>query len=228
MPLPWSRKQGEELPEELKNMEAKDLVNAINKSKEFDTLKSQFETVSQKANEVDELRQKLSELEQRTPIHQESTKTETPAGPTSFFDDEDKAFNDRMAPFAVQTLRNQAMSAKFIAKNSLKGLDAEIWSKWEKEIDEVMASTELRYQAIPQTWSNALDVVAGRHRRDLQKMQDEKTEFFSETVSNSGHGGPGPVGPVDHLDAEQERIAKRLGVTPDEYLKNLKEMTIRG
>ncbi len=225
MPLPWFRKQGEELPEALKGMEEKDLVDAIAKSKKVDDLEAKLTVAQEKANEVDTLREQLKTLDAKVnpPV------PPTPhTGPTSFLDNEDAAFNERLAPFAVASLKNQAESAKFIARQSLKGTDAAIYDKYKSEIEDVMKTVDLNNAALPQTWVNALDIVAGRHRNDILKMATDKTDFFSEPVGRGGNGGPGSSGEGEVvLTEEQKSLAKRLGITEDDYKKNVKEMTIR-
>lgn len=224
MPLPWSRKQGEELPDELKGMEAKDLVDAIAKSKEVDKLRADLTAAQAKASEVDEVKEQLRKLDAKVNPPPEPLPNN---GPVSFLDDENQAFNQRLAPFAITTLRNQASAAKFMAVQSLKPLDRKIWDKYSDEIDEVMKSVDLQNQAVPQTWTNALDIVAGRHRNDIVKMVEDKTDFFLEVPSNGGRGAPGTSDPDAPLSQEQRDLAKRLGITDDDYKKNMKEMTIR-
>ncbi|SRR6266702_1601957 len=228
MALPWFKRQGEELPEELKGMEAADLVAAINASKEVQGLKDQLTELQGKSDEAETLRQQIANLEQRIPQQREERR-EAPKGPTSFLDDENAAFNERMAPYAMMMLSNQSESAKFIARQSLKGVDAQIWDKYSTEIEQVMTTVDPHYKAMPQTWMNALDNIAGKHRNDILKMASEKSEFFSESAGGvGGGGGPRPDEVEPTMTTEQKKIAKGFGVKDADYLKAMKEMTVRG
>ena len=224
MALPWFKRQGEELPPELQGLEVKDLVDAVANSKKVTDLEAKLTLAEQKAGEVDDVKNQLRALEARVPrpvVEESKTKQ-----PTSFLDDENQAFNERLAPFAIATLNAQSQNAKFIARQSLKGLDCQMWDKYSSEIDDVMSTVDLQHKALSETWINALNVVAGRHRHDILKMANDKTDFFSETAGGTGDGGPSNEEPI-RLSNEQAAVAKRLGISTEDYLKNLKEMTVR-
>jgi hypothetical protein len=230
MALPWFKKQGEELPTELQGLEPADLVNAVNKARDVDQLRTELTAANERLSEVDTVKAQLAQLEQRLrPPENSGGNNNGGNKPTSFLVDEERAFAERIAPLAVATFENQAQSAKFMARSSLKNpIDAKIWDKYEAEIDQVMQGIALQFRAQPQVWINALDTVAGRHRHEISKMQSEKTDFFAETASGGGNGGPGGGQEQDEdLSPQETNIALKMGLKPEDYKKYKKEATIR-
>jgi hypothetical protein len=221
--MPWW-KPGTQMPAELENMDPQDLLNAVNKSKEVDTLRSELATATGKLSEVDAVKARLAELEANTP---KPPTDPGPRRPLSVLEDEDGAFNERLAPLAGAMYTAQAQNARFIAKSQLGPLDRKIWEKFEDEIDTVMKTVALQYQAMASTWNNALTTIKGRHFDELQKMASDKTDFFAEEAGSGGRGGPqGPV--LDELNDEDKRLAKRMGISEADYLASKKDMVIRG
>jgi len=221
--LPWFKRQNEEIPKELEDLEAADLVSAVAKAKEVDSLKTELETTKGKLSEFDAVKQRLAALEG----NKQDPPKDPPKGPTSFLDDEDKAFTERLAPFAEMTLRNQAQNARHMAKQGLSGLDRRIWEKWEGEIDKIMEGVGLQFQGSAQTWLNALTNIKGRHMDEILKMKDDNSEFFSESGDSGGSGGPTKKDDGE-LTAEEVKIAARMGIKPEDYAKNKKAMVMHG
>jgi hypothetical protein len=215
-----------ELPEKLRNMKPEDLIAAVEKSAQVDSLRTELDATKGRLSEVDELRTKLATLEANSRPASVPARDEGPRRPTSVLDDEDRAFNERMAPLAISIYQNQAQTAKHLAMQGLSPRDKWIWNKYENEVDSIMESVNLQFKAMPETWVNALNTVAGRHLGDIMKAQEDKSDFFAESAASIT--GPAPRREsTDEFNADDERMAKRFGLTKEAYLASRKEMVVR-
>jgi hypothetical protein len=219
----WWGKKDEELPESIRNMKPEDLATAVQKANEVDALKTQLSDATTKLSEFDSVKSRLAQLESSV---KPAVKQEGPAAPVSFLENEDLAFAQRMQPFATLTLQNQARSAKFMAKQTLSGAKLAMFTKYEGEIDEMMKSVDLAYQGTPESWLKVFNSVLGNHIDDITTAAKDGSDFFAETHVVGVGGGAPPVDP-NVLTEEDKRIAKRLGLTDDQYKASKKEMVIR-
>src|SRR2546430_9709580 len=161
--MPWGNKK-EEIPEELKDLgltpaqirEAvlanKDLNQKLaNTSTELSTVKTTLSSMESIFNQTKTKLEKLEANSKRPALKNE------PREYTSFIDDENKAFTERlvdgMQPVAQVALQAAANSAMLLAKQSLIGQYIEtaggkisltrLWDKWSAEIDKAASEVSL-------------------------------------------------------------------------------------
>ena len=126
-------------------------------------------------------------------------------------------------------LHGAMMSAKLLADQQIRQsgpLDARLWNKYQGEVQKIMDTLAPEQKIMPQVWINQFTYVKGMHASDLIKEgQKAGDSFFSETASASGDSLPDSNnGPQDALTAAEERVAKMLGRTPEDYLKTKRKM----
>lgn len=186
---------------------------------------SKFESFSNTLNTVNE---RLEQIAQHSAPRNEGGGTQDPPEKASFLVDPDRAFSERAAPLvnltlqtAAVTARNAALQAAQQRQRSVKGnLDGLIFEKFGAEIDELSKGVAAVQLANPATWEHLFFNVKGRHSDEIVSQNREgKGDFFVEPtkVAASGHQDTG-----DTLTPLEEKIAKRMGVTPEAYIKQRK------
>ena len=244
--MPWGTKK-EEIPDELKDLgltpaQIREQVLANKKlTEELANSKTELSTVKTNLSQLDgkfnETKRTLDELEAN--VRKPTPKGE-PKEYTSFIDDENKAFTERlvdgMQPVAQVALQAAANSAMLLAKQSLQGQFvttpggkislSRLWDKWSSEIDKAASEVAMHVKGNMQTWLNIFDYVKGRHFNEL--MAEPQT--FVENVSSNQDKGPGDEKKPDKLTTMEEEIIKKQsrygkGVTPENYQKTKDKMT---
>jgi hypothetical protein len=151
-----------------------------------------------------------------------------PPEKSSFLVDPDRAFNERAAPLvnltlqtAAVTARNAALQAAQQRQRTLKGnLDGLIFEKFGTEIDELSKGVAAVQLANPATWEHLFFNVKGRHADEIVSQNREgKGDFFVEPTKVAA-GSQDNTG--DRLTPLEEKIAKRMGVKPEDYVKQRK------
>src|ERR1700743_2643815 len=131
-----------------------------------------------RSGDMDTLKAELAAL--KAP-RQEPTRTD----PTNWFEDPDKAINERMAPVAGVAVRSAARMEEMIARNKF----AKDFSRWGKEIDELMAKEQDSLKANPVFWENAINMVRGRHAAEIEESAQKGQFYFTEQPGGGAIGG---------------------------------------
>jgi hypothetical protein len=252
MDMPWGDKKSE-VPEELKDLgltpaqmrEA--ILNNKRLTEDLANSKTELSTVKTNLSQLDgrfnETKRTLDELEanSRKPARQtEDNKREY----TSFIDDENKAFTERlvdgMQPIAQIALQSAANSAMLLAKQSLQGQSIEtaggrislsrLWDKWSVEIDKAASEVNLVVKGNAQTWLNLFDYIKGKHINELLATP----QTFVESVQTNIDKGLNDEKKPDKLNDEENVIITKMsrygkGVTPESYQKmksTIKSVTV--
>ena len=216
--MAWFKK--EEAPEELKGLTPEQIAEAVKKSKEQETelanLRTKQTELERKASEVDSVKARIAEMEASLRKDNPPKRTE----PTSVLVDEDTAFRERLGPTHAAITNTAASVAKMEARGGLKAKDRYIWDKYLGEIETLMANDPRRVQAAG--WTSALTYIKGLHTDEITKP-----DFFAES-SYEGEVGraPEPTKKDDKLSDEELDVCKRMGVSPEDYLKQKKEMQV--
>lgn len=210
---------GVDVDEAIKDLKPADIRAAVEGRAASDAkiaeLEAQLQAAQAKSGEVDALRTQLSAIEART-----APPPPMQTGPPSVLEDEDGAFNARMAPTAAVSFHAASMAAKTQAMLGLTGRDLALFKKYGNEIDQAMQNVPPDRRMHPQAWLNALTYVKGIHFDEATAKGDE---FFSET----GGAPPPPMAPpADKLSEEEANIARKMKVSPESYLKQRKGMTV--
>ncbi len=244
--MSWGTKK-EEIPDELKDLGLtpaqireqilanKKLTEDLANSKtEMSTMKT---NITQLEGKFGETKRTLDELEansKKTVVKQDERVY------TSFIDDENKAFTERlvdgMQPVAQVALQAAANSAMLLAKQSLQGQYvttpggkismSRLWDKWSSEIDKAASEVALHVRGNMQTWINLFDYIKGKHFNEL--MAEPQT--FVESVSTNQDRLPGDEKKPEKLTTMEEEVIKKQsrygkGVTPEAYQKTKDKMT---
>lgn len=209
-----------------------DLANA---KTETSTLKT---NVTQLEGKFADTKRTLDELEanSKRPVRQVEDKREY----TSFIDDENKAFTERlvdgMQPVAMVAMQAAANSAMLLAKQSLQGQFIEtaggkisltrLWDKWSTEIDKAASEVNLAVKGNMSTWINIFDYIKGKHLSELLAQP----QTFVESVSTNTDRNLNEDKKPDKLTTMEEDVIKKQsrygkGVTPEAYQKTKEKMT---
>lgn len=211
--MAWWKKEDNELPAELRDMKPEDLVKAVKDSQRVSELETQLQ---QRNTEFEDVKTRLETIEANQPQPQPQPGQRQP---TSVLVDEEKAFQERQAPLAMTTLLIGAQTARMQAKQSL----GSTFAKFEKEIEAEMERIPLGSRIHIDSWRNIHDMVVGRHMHEIAK---EPGQYFTEP----GGGTPPPEPPQnpDKLSDEEVKVAKKMGVSEEQYLKSKKAMQFVG
>jgi len=240
--MAWFSKDGLDVPEELKGKSPDEILAAVKegdslkekvgslesdlKAKE-DDLKSRDSQLSGLGTEVQQLKDDISKLEASPGGNGNDQGGGNDKGPTSVLVDEDQAFNERMAPVAQLAVQAGALAAENVARQKIEAAgEGKMYGKFEKEINEVLKNVKPAQRVYVETYTNAFNLVKGRHMGDiLESTKKGDGQFFVEPV-----GGPAPSGvdggddDKDKITKEEAVIAKKMGVSSESYLKTKKEM----
>jgi hypothetical protein len=239
MKLKWGKQEVDdsELPEALRGKTPEQIAEALRKASALEAkvtelegknadVAGKFESFGQTLNTLNEKIERLA----TPPSHGNDGNSDGNGTrePASFLVDPDRAFAERAAPLvglalqtAAVTARNAALEAARGRQRTLKGnLDGLIFEKFGTEIDELSKGVAANQLANPATWEHLFFNVKGRHADEIVSQNREgKGDFFVEPTKVAA-GSPGDSG--DKLTPLEEKIAKRMGVTPEAYLKQRK------
>jgi phage I-like protein len=169
-------------------------------------------------------------------------KNKEPETLENFIDDPDTAFNQRAKPLVEMTARTAALTAKMTAQqyldnqDSISGgtkYDGRLFKHFDTEIMNIANQTQTVVLSAPQAWLDIYLRVKGLHADELANPDTRKKSYaFLEPaaqVVNNRQQEDNSNKPADQQLTEQElRVAKRMGVSPESYLKRKKEMSFVG
>jgi hypothetical protein len=135
--------------------------------------------------------------------------------PTNFFEDPDKAMNERMAPLANVAMSTKASLEEMRARTKF----SRDFGRWGKEIDDLMAKEPDHLKANPVFWENAINMVRGRHAAEIEESAQKGQYFFTEQPGGGTVGGSNDA-PESKLTPEELKAAQRMGMTPKDFLEN--------
>jgi hypothetical protein len=242
MPFDWGKTK---LPKELEEMDPNDVVAAVKKAKDLDPeaiatkaaekAGAAFETFRTEFTET--MTAKLDEIASRMPKPVASNG----GGDNQladFLTDPDRAFAQRSAPIAALALENAKYAAKNAAREKLqrqqranpgKNFDGFFFEKFEAEIDELAKTVSAVQLAQPGTWEHLYFNIKGRHTDEVvAQVRDGKADFLVESGATGAttrqQDDPNNI----KLTAQEESLAKKMGVTPEVYLAQKKSQLSGG
>lgn len=234
--MAWWNTKEEELPEALRNMSAEEMLAAVEAGKSAPGQISDLEkkvTDGATANEalsadVVTLKTKLDAIEANPPRGVVGDPPPNPAGPepTSFLQDEDRAFEERFDKRIDPVLRTTLSIGAQTAKTQAQTKFPREFKRWGTEIDEAVSKAHPQQLIVPEFWDNVVNMIKGLHMDEITtEVRKGEGDFFVE-----GSGGPPPPGdkkegPEHELSDEEKKIADKMGVSHENYLKQRKEMT---
>jgi hypothetical protein len=227
-----------ELPDELKalGLTPAEIAKAISDKKELENKVSALEMDKKKAEDslnnlnssFETVKAKLAEIEASHSAPQQDQ------GLASFLDDEDRAFAQRNAPthgLAVQAnIQLAKLRARQILGNQTKEVNGQnlnlgrLFDKFDSEIDGLAKMTPAAALINPETWDHLFHNVLGRHTTEILS----NPSGFVEPASSNAISQRDDNTQKDRLTPEEERIAARMRVKPEDFLKSKKETVILG
>lgn len=200
----WNR---EELPPELKDKTPAEIAAALKKAGELETAVAAEKTAREAAEaanatqltEVDKMRTRIAELEANATPPPPPVVDEPPSPWT----DPEKFVAKQTEGVANTALAAGLMAAKMYFMQNISARDLKIFKKYEKEVEQGVASFVPSQRVMPQSWLNIFLYVKGVHEQDIRKAEADDSDFFSETPSRGVTQEPPPQ---DKLTAEEEEV----------------------
>jgi hypothetical protein len=240
----WFRKEDEsKVPEKYRNLTPEQLVAAIEKAEtlEKDTtelkaaLAEKDTKIAEHSSELQKVQDQLKNLEMNRNKQPDTSKTGDDT--IEFLQDPEGAMKQQIsrsvAPVAGVVLNTNAQLARMGAKQTLDRLripntkisKGAMFDKYSKDIDELAKRTNVSQLQTPDSWIYLFNMVIGSHMDEiLSGARDGKTEeMFVEPSASQ----------VDRTEDKREdkpteeeiRIAKRMKIPVEAYMKQKKEMT---
>ena len=227
--MPWPFKDNNQsTPEELKDLTAEQMVAKVKKLAELELEIGELKNKgSQTETEKDSLNGQIILLQQQI---EELKRVAAPPPQkqlfTDFLDNQDQAFAERVAPLAQAQMITNARLARMDAQNIIRRdlVDSRLLDRFESEIDKMFNTVPLNYQGDPQTYVGCFERVVGQKRRDLSSEHGTERDVFTERGNNNRPTEDKPS--KDVLTTEEQRVASKLGVKPDAYIKYRNSMFV--
>jgi len=208
---------GPDIPESFRGKSAKEVVDTLLvTSTQVEEMKSKLTKLEQEKAQLEQFR--MSQPAPQPPV-QESEDDKKARMEQEFFrkpvDYLEKHFQNRLQPLTQEFFRTQEGIQKTLARQRLDDFE-----KYEKKIDQIMQQTPPELRSRPESWDIAYNLALGEEYRSKLKESKAKGGLFSETKAT-----PAPTEPskVELTDA-QKTVAKRFGLTDDEYASQLADM----
>ena len=193
------------MPKELEDMTEEQILEKVKKSGELET---QLTAAQQKQTELEaklttesgerqKLKDSLTALEAK--VTAPPPPPNAPKAPTSFLDDEEAAFNERVAPTQAISLHAGAMAARLSFEQAINGDRSEngqvnraLYYKYAAEVQDLMNREAPVRRMLPEVWQMAFEMVRGRHSNEIYAAAKKgDNSFFSEGVTDA----PPPLQP---------------------------------
>jgi uncharacterized coiled-coil protein SlyX len=231
-----------ELPDELKalNLSPAEILKALNDKKDLEAKLAEKDgeigkintALSTQTSEFEQTKARLAALEANA---QPKPKTPDPEEPIDFTQDPEGSIKQQIknatAPVAMIALNAARNSARMEARNSLFGKTIQtpggtirlqtLWDRWSDEIEKAAGQMNIVTLGNSLTWMNLFNFIKGQHMEEMMA----KPEVFVESVETRVDSKIGDKGTNnDKLSDEELRIAKRMKVTPEQYMEQKKKM----
>ena len=149
---------------------------------------------------------------------------------TSVIDDEDKAFNERLAPVENSVMTVAGQTARMVAETKIQSdpFRAGLLKKYQKEIDVLYNGVPLAYRQYPQTFERVVSQVFGTH---LKEITDEQNKANGVLFTEGAGGAPPPPlkeEKVEPLSADELEIARKMKIPPEAMLASKRDMQMAG
>jgi hypothetical protein len=221
----WDRKDREKLPPELRDLTPEQLAEKLKTASDAEARLTDAEKARQERDQAfDSLKNEFEQTKQRLATIEANTKPPEKEV-SSIFADPDAYIRDSTKDTRDVALLSGMMSAKMYCRQNLTGRDVRIFAKYEGEIDKIVGSYAPEFRIMPQTWMNALIYTKGLHDKEIQRAEEERTDFFSETPSNAQYE---QTLRGDKLTPDEAELCKKFHWDPAKYLENKKKSTLVG
>jgi phage I-like protein len=241
-----AKKEEDKLPPRLREKTPEQVVKELEEADKLkaDLAASQAAQAAQDAKvqeiqtEFDAVKARLAAAEARnTPPPKKEEGTDPT--PENILADPKKVLDSRLAPLEQLTIHNNAQTARMLAQQQLnnadmasggKNMDGRLFQAWGQEID----AEARKYQSIqlirPEAWLGIYWYLKGTHSDELANPEIRKKKYnFLEPSTGPGTppgGEPPKKDGVEGLTDKEKEIARKMGVTPENYAKRKKEMVM--
>lgn len=239
--MPWFKDKEGKTPKELEGKSADDVLKLLadaNEAKEKTTKleqerEAEKKIVTELSNNFNSVKAKLDAIEANAPPPPKVNNEPIP----NFIEDPDGAFNARVGPVVAATVQTGQMTAVISAQNDLdnrdslsngRSMDGRLFRYWMQDI----RSEAQKYQATalidPRTWLDIFYKIKGWRADELSNPETRKKNYpFLESAA-SNVAPPNNEPKKEELTPQELKIAERMGVTPENYMKRKKAMTFVG
>lgn len=181
--------------------------------------------VTDKLGTLDQINTRLQTVEERVTPKPRATEGDQPKL-TSFMEDEDTAFAQRVSPLLQRQLELEArMVFDQVRREYEQSGFSELFSTYQEEINKTLEGSPLAQpdgqggmkalRGDPQYIRNVVDMVLGRAaRKGGIKFDGAKKQFFLETAGGA-EGGGSRQPDTDGMTDKQRQIFTRMGVPLD-------------
>lgn len=166
--------------------------------------------------EMELIKNSLRALEMRGSSSGDERDEQPSRGIPSVTENEDAAFAHRLTPVIRMTMENTAET--MLNKVSRKFSD---WSKFKKDIDEILEKTPLEHRVYEQVIENAYYMAKGKNTdKIVQDTLAGKGEYFIEGAGGTGNPGANPTKTSEEqLSSEEKKMAASYGLTAEQWLE---------
>lgn len=239
------RDKEDEIPPELRDKTAEEVVAALKESAELKTKVTTLETervteraqVATMSSEFDKVKQRLVTAEANLNKQNNNNNNQRTEEPIDWNLDPEGAFNRSIKPLVDTTIQNSSMSARLLTIQTLdnsdavsptdnKTMDGRLFRVWESEINAEAAKYPAASMMQPQTWLGLYYLVKGRHADELANPEVRKKKYnFIEPASQGGPPPPPKVKDgVESLTDQEKHVADKMGVSYENYAKRKSKM----
>jgi hypothetical protein len=246
----FKNKKDEEVPERLRDKTPEQLAKELEDAEVLKQKIAQAETDAanakaalQKQNEeAEKMKLRLATLEAAAKPNQTTTTTNDEAFDfDAFAADPSKVLqaqiDKRTAPITQVAIQNAMQTARILAQQTLnnqdiasggKTMDGRLFQAWAAEIDAQVKNYNQTQMITPQAWLGVYMFIKGTHADELADPEARKKKYggLEPVRTNVTPQGDGGQGNADQLTDQEKKIAERMGVTPENYLKRKRAMSM--
>lgn len=194
-------------------------------SKAEEDLKKQKEETDRLNTEFGTIKAKLDEIE-ANPQNRQAQPVNDGEQPADWTLEPEKAFAQSSRPIAALALQTAAQTAKMAARTHLSKTTkplplALLFDHWEAEIDALAKQTPLAALGNPATWIHLFNNVKGTH---VEEMMANPTQFMESVTGQAPPRQQDDKKDEMKLTPQEEQIALKMKITPEQYLAQKKNM----
>lgn len=244
----WFRdKKDEELPESLRGKTPDQLAQELKDAQALKDKVAAAEAEAQKLkdnaatqqSEFEKVKTQLAALEAAAK-KASTTDTNQPFDLEKFMADPEKVLNEevnkRVGPFAQTAVFNAMQTARILAQQQLnnqdlasggKTMDGRLFQAWASEIDVQVKNYRPEQMVTPQSWLGVYMFIKGTHAEELADVETRRKKYgmLEPARANAGSSNDGGEKLAsDQLTPQELKIAERMNVKPEDYLKRKKSM----
>jgi hypothetical protein len=231
--MAWKEKSADEISMEIFGEPAAKVKERLAKLEGIESsVAAVKDLATTQAGGIDELKNMVREMKVTSPYssqqQQQQQEQNNQQESTDWSVDADKAFRERSAPLVGGILETRALIAKRNVMDEINSKHPDKqWGLFADEINNVLKNLSPADLAQEQCYRNVYYKVVGENMDNILRDRAAKTgKFFTETGGASSIMHEDEKKPEDKLTPEQVDMAKKFGITPEIYAKELATMKV--